>query len=352
MDIEYLKAIYPVELPKYEILGRKLGTILNEILEESRVHTIGYRVKGIESLIGKIVDKPKYDVLTDITDLCGLRIITNLESDIEYVENILRQNFNIDEANCRDHRKRPANDFGYLSLHLVLSLGPDRENLPENIQIKGLKAEVQIRSILQHAWAEIEHDLGYKNSEDIPDDLKRGANRLSAILEAADLEFVRLKNLKLAHIQAASNAIAFKSESNTIIDTINIQVLDENSGPLNAIRDMLADKYQIRFIKKNNYNNVFRNFIFFGISYLEQLEKDLNNNKKFLIKFVDFLFSRRTDKPQYIRFEAPLEYYLHFLGSANDEEYWDAYRHYGSSDCKNTITEVTDFIQLHKDSIQ
>lgn len=140
MDIENLKAIYPVEIEKYEILGKKLGTIFNEILEKPKVHTIGYRVKCIESLIGKIVDKPKYETLTDITDLCGLRIITNLESDIEYVESILRQNFNIDEANCCDHRKRPANDFGYLSLHLVLSLGPDRENLPENIQIKALKA--------------------------------------------------------------------------------------------------------------------------------------------------------------------------------------------------------------------
>lgn len=352
MDIEDLKTTYPQETLKYDLLGNKLKSILSEILEKSKVHAITYRVKELDSLITKIVDKDKYNDLAEITDICGIRVITNLESDIEHVEKILRQNFQIDEDNSCDHRKRPANDFGYLSLHLVLSLGQNRENLAENSQLKGLKAEVQVRSILQHAWAEIEHDLGYKSKEDIPEDLKRGSNRLSAILEAADLEFVRLKNLKLSHIQKAAAAIASKSESTTLIDSINIQVLDEKNGTLNAVRGMLQNKYEVKFIKKSNYKNVFLKLKFFQIGSLEQLEKDLNKNKDKLVKFVDLLFARRTDGPKYIRFEAPLEYYLHLLGSAHDEAYWDEYRNYGTADCKTTITEVTDFIQLHKDSTE
>jgi uncharacterized protein YeeX (DUF496 family) len=57
-----------------------------------------------------------------------------------------------------------------------------------------LKFEVQIRSILQHSWAEIEHDIGYKGKFSIPDIAKRRFSRIAALLETADLEFVRLRN--------------------------------------------------------------------------------------------------------------------------------------------------------------
>lgn len=351
IDIELLKSSYSEEKKKYSILGERLMTIINQILDKNKIHTITYRTKELESLIGKIISKDKYNELTDITDLCGIRIITNLESDIEYVSRIIRQTFKIDEPNSHDHRKRPVNEFGYLSLHLVISLDKDREDLIENFEIKSLKAEIQIRSILQHAWAEIEHDLGYKNKEDVPKELQRGSNRLAAILEAADLEFVRLSFLKLNHIHKASEAINSSVENNTQIDSININVLDSQNKTLKAVREMLRDKYGITFIKKGNYKNILDKLKFFGIKYLEQLEKDLNENKEVLIKFSNLLFQRRNDNRKYILYEAPLEYYLHFLGSAKGIEEWNNYRYGDSADCENTIKEVTDFLALHKDAI-
>jgi hypothetical protein len=59
--------------------------------------------------------------------------------------------------------------------------------------LKDLKAEIQIRSILQHAWAEIEHDLGYKSKYSIPFNLRRRFSRLSGLLELADEEFNNLR---------------------------------------------------------------------------------------------------------------------------------------------------------------
>lgn len=351
IDIELLKNTYPQEIKKYSILGDRLKTIITQILDQTKVHAISYRTKDLDSLIGKVINKDKYNELTEITDLCGIRIITNLESDIEYVSKIIRQTFKIDEPNSHDHRKRPVNEFGYLSLHLVVSLGEDKENLAENMKIKELKAEVQIRSILQHAWAEIEHDLGYKSKEDVPDELQRGSNRLSAILEAADLEFVRLNTLKLNHIKDASTAIASAGENKTLIDSINLPVLDLQNETLKVVKKMLIDKHGIIFVKKGNYQNILNKLKYFGIRYLEELENGLNTNQKALIKFSDLLFQRRGDNRKYIIAEAPLEYYLHFLGSARDLDYWESYRYYESNDCKGSITELTDFIQLHKDSI-
>ncbi|MCY1691163.1 hypothetical protein OVA29_11120 [Exiguobacterium sp. SL14] len=64
-------------------------------------------------------------------------------------------------------------EFGYLSVHFVASLSEQRLALSEYGRFKDYTAEIQIRSILQHAWAEIEHDLGYKNPNSVPAEVKR-----------------------------------------------------------------------------------------------------------------------------------------------------------------------------------
>ena len=351
IDIELLKSTYPKDREMYSELAERIKNILQQILDKNKIHVITSRTKEIDSLIGKIISKDKYELLTDVTDLSGIRIITNLECDIEYVGKEIRKRFRIDESHSHDHRKRKVNDFGYLSLHLVISLGDDIENLTENQRIKGLKAEIQIRSILQHAWAEIEHDLGYKNKRNIPEELQRGANRLSAILEAADLEFVRLNGLKLKHVDQAANAISSPIADRTLIDDLNIRILDKQNGTLNTIRKMLEEKHRIVFVVKGNYQNILGKLQYFGIQYLEQLERELIEKKEILVKFSDLLFQRRIDDRKYILYEAPLEYFLHFKGSA-DAEQWDNYRYLGSEDCKSSIREVADFLQLHKDAIE
>jgi putative GTP pyrophosphokinase len=85
--------------------------------------------------------------------------------------------------------------FGYESVHYVLRLGENRAKLPEWKQFRGLRAEVQVRTALQHAWAAIDHKLRYKRarSEALPPSLQRDLFRLSALLELADKEFSALR---------------------------------------------------------------------------------------------------------------------------------------------------------------
>jgi hypothetical protein len=56
-----------------------------------------------------------------------------------------------------------------------------------------LKAEIQIRTVLQHAWAAISHKLQYKREDDVPAPLRRKLFRLSALFELADDEFISLR---------------------------------------------------------------------------------------------------------------------------------------------------------------
>jgi len=79
-----------------------------------------------------------------------------------------------------------------LPLHYVASLISEREKLTEYKRFAGIKVEIQIRSTLQHAWAEIEHDIGYKGENSVPDSLKRNFSRVAALLEVADIELMQL----------------------------------------------------------------------------------------------------------------------------------------------------------------
>lgn len=83
---------------------------------------------------------------------------------------------------------------GYHSIHYIVSLRPPRTNLPEYSMYADLRAEVQIRTVLQHAWAEIEHDIQYKSTDDIPRTIRQRFANLAGLLAIADREFQSLQD--------------------------------------------------------------------------------------------------------------------------------------------------------------
>lgn len=160
-----------------------------------RVQFVTGRVKDRDSFLRKISRprKSPYTSLEQITDLVGLRVITLYETDIDQIAKLVRFHFDIDEENSVDKRKsHNTSDFGYLSRHLVFSVKKSRRRDVEWSQFSGIKAEIQIRSVAQHAWAEVEHGLGYHSRVTIPQPLRRRFARLAALLEIVDGEFVLL----------------------------------------------------------------------------------------------------------------------------------------------------------------
>jgi putative GTP pyrophosphokinase len=155
------------------------------------VHDVRSRLKARDSFDAKIRRSPgKYSDLSAVTDLVGLRIITYFAADVDRVASILEEEFEIDRLRSVDKRARTdPTQFGYSSLHYIISLPERRTSLSEYRGWRGLLAEVQVRSLLQHAWAEIEHDLGYKAVQDVPFDIRRRFARVAGLLELADEEF-------------------------------------------------------------------------------------------------------------------------------------------------------------------
>ena len=178
---EYREALPELESMRVQVLGT-----LREALERNGlvVTAIETRIKTEESLAGKLALKGgKYATLSDITDILGARIITFYTDDVDRIASIAEQLFEIDWNNSVDKRRlHQLDSFGYNSLHYICHLpGYD------------MRFELQLRTTLQHAWAAINHDTGYKSGIEIPREYMRRINRLAGLLEMADDEFSRIR---------------------------------------------------------------------------------------------------------------------------------------------------------------
>jgi ppGpp synthetase/RelA/SpoT-type nucleotidyltranferase len=163
-------------------------------IEGIQFHSVTSRIKSKASVRQKLQRPDKRRELNDLTDMFGARIITYFEDEVDVVAKLIEREFIVDRDNSVDKRSLLDPDrFGYLSLHYVLQLNPERSTLPENRAYKDIKFELQIRSILQHAWAEIEHDTGYKSASGVPDAVRRRLSRLAGLLELADDEFLGIR---------------------------------------------------------------------------------------------------------------------------------------------------------------
>lgn len=176
----------------FEALAKKVEAIVDELLQEEGipVHAVTSRAKTLASFAGKTQTKMYEDPAVEITDLAGIRIITYVEEDLKRITSLINTHFDIDGKNSIDKRDTLGTDrVGYRSIHFIAKLPGDRIKLPEYKKFKGLRFEIQARTILQHAWAEIEHDKNYKFSGELPGHLQRRFKILAGVLELADREF-------------------------------------------------------------------------------------------------------------------------------------------------------------------
>ncbi|WP_338559115.1 GTP pyrophosphokinase [Acinetobacter sp. KS-LM10] len=239
MDHKKIDQWYVKNAHLYDSLAQSVVQILKSIMKAEKISFVDvpYRVKTKDSCIGKLKKKSDYTSFEDMTDLAGLRIITLVESDLEKVSKIISENFNVHEEDSGDKADLlGADKFGYRSIHFVCDIGKQREKLPEFSLYKDLCFEIQIRTALSHAWAEIEHDRGYKLGGELPAHLKRRFNLLSGLLESADLEFNRLSeeiNLYKIKLQESDKYELFDQDINklSLINFLNRNVKEHGLDP-------------------------------------------------------------------------------------------------------------------------
>jgi putative GTP pyrophosphokinase len=208
----------------YKALASKVADILKENIEEKKLqyHSITHRAKSLESFTAK-AEREKYtDPVKQIKDMAGVRVITYLESDVSRISEIIEDLFTIDRPNSVDQSRLLGSDrVGYRSVHYVAEFDRNRCRLPEYKRYEDLPFEIQVRSLLQHAWAEIEHDRNYKFGGKLPNELERRFYLVAGSLEMLDREFVAIAT-EIDRYQAEVRQGLRKGDLNIEINTASL----------------------------------------------------------------------------------------------------------------------------------
>jgi putative GTP pyrophosphokinase len=222
IDIE---SWYFKKLPIYNLFENRIWELIDRLLKGEGISVVSLhsRTKEFEKFRKKFFNKP-YSDPEEIVDIVGIRIIGYVKSDNVIVCGVIRDNFHI--LGERDK----SEDSGYKSKHFVATLTDDYTKLPIYSQFKHMKFEIQVCTILEHAWAELEHDIVYKNmgirSEST---IQQTFKRLSEELKSIDDQFEQL-----------SRQLGNYSE-----DMVDRIINNESSRPLNpySLRRYLTIKF-------------------------------------------------------------------------------------------------------------
>lgn len=154
------------------------------------VHSVVGRVKGRKSVFGKILRKSYTSPEQQIEDIVGVRVICLYRADLEKVDSVIRSLFDV--LTHEDKTAAGTDDrFGYMSVHYGCTLNKS-DSGPRYNRLRGLKFELQVRTILMDAWANVSHHLAYKGEHSLPTDKKKSFNALAATLYLADDQFQEL----------------------------------------------------------------------------------------------------------------------------------------------------------------
>lgn len=305
---------YDAQYKKYERFAKEIEHQLRSILEEEKIvcNAIASRVKDRDSLAKKIdVKLDKYSDLAEVTDIAGVRVITYYDSDVERVSKIVEREFCVDAENSINKREALGPEkFGYCSVHYVVSMSGERLKLPENKGYSGIKCEIQIRTVLQHAWAEIEHDLGYKSEIAVPKDIRRSFSRLAGLLEVADKEFQEIRDFLTAYRERVEAEMeengpeAPDSELDAVVleAAINtkpqLQELNRRIGEV-AGMEVNAQETQER------YASAVRELKSLGVNTTNQLEQLVERGSDLAVYIADKLLNKRhqmdSKKPRLLK---------------------------------------------------
>ncbi len=196
-------ASYAAAHDELVLAGAEAVELVTSVLDEAGINylTVSGRTKSVASFAEKAIrsvdgTRLYLDPLREIGDQLGVRVITYVRDDVAAVAELLADQVVVTDD--RDLGRETASEgrFGYASRHLQIALDAAREGQPTYAHLVGRNVQVQIRTVLQHAWAEFEHDIRYKGTvpPEHAHDFDRRFTLAAGLLELADHEFATIRD--------------------------------------------------------------------------------------------------------------------------------------------------------------
>lgn len=298
-------------IEKYEeekVFLEKWGNIINSriinCLKDKKINTDLFlkipsivRIKDNKSIINKAFYRKKNytNPLVDITDKVGIRFVVLLGNEISIIEEIIENEEIWSFSKDRDFEKEREENptlFDYQSVHYILR--NNDEIIEDGITIpKGIACEVQIRTLLQHAYSELTHDTIYKPNKSAEAWVKRLVARSMAMIETTDTIFEEVNTVMnnndkkiiddlLPIIDSEYAKIATSEDDNNlvsiIVDAYEKELIDLN---INDFQEFLTRKSRVlktQITKKYNSYLLFRQPIILLLFYLVDKKRVATRN--------------------------------------------------------------------------
>ncbi|WP_417287497.1 GTP pyrophosphokinase [Corynebacterium variabile] len=207
---------YDVWLAEHPSVTDDIRRVLSEELNDAGISydQVSVRIKDRRSFLTKLrnPDFPDYRDFESAHDVIGIRITVFTTSEIPLLVGVMRNLFAVEDVVDKAEKAKAEGTFGYASRHIIARVDPER--LPEltggtgsRTDLTGRLVEVQLRTVLQHAWAEFEHDIRYKNpDEDLPVEVHRAFTLAAGLIELADSQFDEIQHIVSSEVDAAEDA--------------------------------------------------------------------------------------------------------------------------------------------------
>lgn len=232
------------EFDKRLLHYNRLAAILKDTLEyklaEAGIDVLGVfqRIKTIQSILDKAERKGMADPSTQMYDICGVRVVCYYVSDLKRIDELINRELRVYEREDKSDQIEPI-AFGYRSIHYIVGVPEEWLTLSERDELLPLKAEIQVRTVLSHAWADIEHKLAYKKKQDVPHKVRRKFSMLSALFEVADDVFEELRRERESYVSEVKQI----SDTSARTGSSDIE-LELNLDSLQSILDSLFPERQ------------------------------------------------------------------------------------------------------------
>ena len=194
---------YAASRPAVEAATRGYVELVTALLDEAGIDYLAVtgRAKSVESFAAKAARTVDGELvypepLRQITDQVGVRVVTYVLADVDAVAELLADQLHVLDDRDMGRETALTGGFGYSSRHVLVELDEDRSGRDDWSALAGRTASVQVRTVLQHAWAEFEHDTRYKGTvpDELSPDLDRRFTLAAGLLELADREFVAIRD--------------------------------------------------------------------------------------------------------------------------------------------------------------
>jgi len=290
---------YEKKCALYSAFAEKVEKLVGELLDDKglQVHSITSRLKAEASLRNKLrQSEGKYSNLSDVPDVSGVRIITYYGDEVDAVARVIEEEFDIDWEYSVDKRALLDPDrFGYLSLHYVAKLRAGRLKLTEYRRFSDCKVEIQIRSILQHTWAEIEHDLGYKGKQSVPREIRRRFSRLAGLLEIADDEFAQIRD-SLAEYEGTLLERISEAPESVPIDQASLHAFIKSGPRVQELDARIASAAKAKLVTSIEYiSNLIDHLQYVGLQTIGDLDSSLHEFGDVAARLAELMIGRHED---------------------------------------------------------